>query len=100
MLATPGRLPGQLANGRWQAQTASEPVEGGLRMGFHGPIWRIAVTDPDLKFALTTEDLPNRKPRALPHRTAETGFERVLLRSEGSEGVILCCGWRRPAESL
>ena len=85
---TPGDLGTELANGRRQARTASEPVKGGLSIGFHGPIWRAAVTDPDLKSTLAAADLPNRQPRALPHRTAETGLERVSLRPEGSEGVI------------
>lgn len=89
---TPADLRAELANGRRQARIASGPVEGGLSMRFHGPIWRAAVTDPDLKSALPTADLPNRQPRALPHRTAETGLELVSLRSEGGESVITVLG--------
>ena len=57
-------------------------------MAFHVPLWRVAATDPDLKFERATAALPKGQPEALPHRTVETGLERVSLRSEAGEGVI------------
>ena len=92
MLATPGDLRGNWPMGGGKLEPLASRGERGLSMGSHEPIWRAAVPDRGLKSALPTADLPNRQPRALPHRTAETGLELVSLRSEGSEGVITVLG--------